>query len=89
MTTLFQSTANKTRTALVTVGTGRTPLATAAFLVHEAAHVWRDIREGVGEEMPSSEFEAYALQNIVEDLFTAYEKTRGPLFIRPRPLKRP
>lgn len=88
MTTMFQSTASRTRTCLVTVA-ARPPLNTAALLVHEAAHVWQDICEGIGEARPSSEFEAYALQNIVEDLFTAYEKTRGPLFTRPQPLKRP
>lgn len=81
MTTLFQDTERKTRTCIVTVA-DRTPQATVGLLVHEAMHVWRDIREGIGEERPSSEFEAYALQNIVEELITAYEKTRGPLFAK-------
>lgn len=86
MTTLFQSTERKTRTCIVTVGI-RTPRETVNLLVHEAAHVWRDIREGIGEKEPSSEFEAYALQNIVDELIRAYEKTRGPLFTRPSPSK--
>lgn len=85
MTTLFQSTKDKTRTCIVTVA-NRTPQETVSLLAHEAMHVWRDIREGIGEEKPSSEFEAYAIQNIVDELICAYEKTRGPLFIRPLPL---
>jgi hypothetical protein len=83
-TTLLQHTKNKTRTCIVTVGT-RPPLATVGLLVHEAMHVWRDIREGIGEEHPSSEFEAYAMQNIIEELLRAYQKTRGPLFSPQRP----
>lgn len=81
MTTLFQSTEHKTRTCIVTVA-DKTAEETANLLVHEAAHVWRDIREGIGEEHPSPEFEAYALQNIARELFTAYEKTRGQLFVK-------
>lgn len=84
MTTMFQSTKNKTRTCIVTVS-DRAPQYTVALLVHEAAHVWRDIREGIGEHHPSSEFEAYAMQNIIDELLTAYQRTRGPLFIRQRP----
>jgi len=80
-TTLFQSTKHKTRTCIVTVG-DRSPRATVGLLVHEAMHVWRDVREGIGEEHPSSEFEAYAMQNIVDELIRAYERTRGPLFTR-------
>lgn len=81
MTTLFQSTKNKTRTCIVTVA-DRPPLQTIGFLTHEAAHIWQDVRDMIGEHKPSSEFEAYAMQNIVEDLVGAYEKTRGRLFIR-------
>lgn len=84
MTTLFQDTKTKTRTCIVTIA-DRTPRDTVNLLVHEAMHVWRDIREGISEMEPSSEFEAYAMQNIVDELIEAYEKTRGPLFIRPQP----
>jgi hypothetical protein len=81
MTTLFQDTKNKTRTCIVTVAV-QPPFQIVGLLSHEAMHVWRDIREGIGEESPSSEFEAYAMQNIFEELLTAYEKTRGRLFNR-------
>lgn len=84
MTTLFQSTKNRTKTCIVTVA-DRPPLQTVGLLTHEAMHIWRDIREAIGEREPSSEFEAYAMQFIVEDLLTAYEKTRGKLFIRQLP----
>lgn len=84
MTTMFQSTKNKTRTCIVTVA-DRSPQDTVALLVHEAMHVWRDLCEGIGEAHPSSEFEAYAMQNIIDELMTAYQKTRGPLFILRRP----
>lgn len=84
MTTLFQNTKLKIRTCIVTVA-DRTPRDTVALLVHEGMHVWRDMCEGIGESTPSSEFEAYAVQSIVDELLRAYEKTRGPLFTRPRP----
>lgn len=81
ITTLFQRTSDKTRTCIVTVSE-RPPVETVGLLVHEAMHVWRDIREGIGEEFPSSEFEAYMMQNIIHELLEAYQKTRGPLFTR-------
>lgn len=84
MTTLFQDAVVKTRTCIVTVSE-RAPRETVNLLVHEAMHVWRDMREGIGEAHPSSEFEAYAMQSIVDELLRAYERSRGPLFIRPRP----
>lgn len=79
MTTLFQDTVTKTRTCIVTVAK-RPPRETISLLVHEAMHVWRDMCEGIGETHPSSEFEAYAMQSIVDGLIRAYERTRGPLF---------
>ena len=74
------------RVAIVTV-LKRSPQDTVELLVHEAMHVWRDIRESIGEDHPSSEFEAYAMQNITSALFDAYVKTRGPLFSRQSPSK--
>lgn len=49
-----------------------------ALLVHEATHLWQRIREIIGERYPSSEFEAYAIQNLSYELFTSYrEQTKG------------
>lgn len=70
--------------AVVTV-LDRSPQEAVELLAHEAMHVWRDIRKQVGEGKPSSELEAYAIQNILHNLMDAYRKTRGPLFIRPQP----
>lgn len=47
------------------------------MLVHEAMHVWRSIKEEIGEHEASAEFEAYSMQNIVQELIEAYEMTRG------------
>uniref|UniRef100_A0A6M3LR09 Uncharacterized protein n=1 Tax=viral metagenome TaxID=1070528 RepID=A0A6M3LR09_9ZZZZ len=42
------------------------------ILVHEATHVWQAICEDMGEDEPSSEFEAYALQKISQGLISAW-----------------
>ena len=44
----------------------------AGVLAHEAMHIWRVMREHIGETSPSSEFEAYAIQHIVGNLHWAY-----------------
>jgi hypothetical protein len=69
------------RVAIVTVAK-RAPQDIVELLVHEAMHVWRDIRNTIGEAEPSSEFEAYAMQNIISELMYAYQKTRGCLFLK-------
>lgn len=46
------------------------------LIVHEAMHVWRYIREDIGEHEPSTEFEAYAMHHIVMELLKAYKTTR-------------
>lgn len=51
--------------------------AVAALIVHEAMHVWRAMRKNIGEDDPSAEFEAYAIQAIFTGLYDAYLKTRG------------
>lgn len=45
-----------------------------ALLTHEAVHVWQFIREQMGESNPSSEFEAYAIQSITQNLLLAYNE---------------
>lgn len=65
--------------SVVTVGTGcaaRVDLAQmVAILAHEAVHVWRHVREKIGETDPSSEFEAYAVQSIVQFLVSTHMKS--------------
>jgi hypothetical protein len=83
-TTLLKNKKDGKPVAIVTV-LKRQPHQIIELLVHEAMHVWRDIRESIGEKEPSSEFEAYAMQNIISCLMDAYLQTRGPLLIRRRP----
>ena len=45
-----------------------------AALAHEAVHIWQKIRENIGENFPSFEFEAYSIQNICRELFEAYSE---------------
>jgi hypothetical protein len=41
---------------------------------HEAAHVWQDYRQSIGEGNPSPEFEAYAVANIASKLYAQYKR---------------
>ena len=45
-----------------------------ALICHEAVHVWQEIKEKMGEENPSIEFEAYSIQKIFFDLLTMYQE---------------
>ncbi|MCU4389958.1 hypothetical protein LF296_11615 [Acinetobacter vivianii] len=43
------------------------------LLLHEAVHLWQQVRVLMGEREPSSEFEAYSIQAIAQDLFEMYQ----------------
>lgn len=45
-----------------------------ALLCHEAVHIWQQVREAYGESRPSSELEAYAIQNLAQELMTEYAR---------------
>lgn len=49
----------------------------ASLICHEAVHVWQAIRETLGEKNPSSEFEAYSIQNITQTLLYEYDRLSG------------
>jgi hypothetical protein len=50
------------------------PIEVAALLVHEGTHVKQAMMRFIGESSPSEEFEAYAMQNICQELFTEYAR---------------
>ena len=62
---------------IVTLGpvAGRSGVEIAGILVHEAVHVWQKFRERIGEKSPSSEFEAYSIQVISQQLMWAYTES--------------
>lgn len=45
-----------------------------AILVHEAVHLWREIKAHIGEHDPASEEEAYAIQRIAQSLMYSYKE---------------
>ena len=73
-TTHFFTLGNKNRVAIVCVGNsrGKSREQMQALLTHEAVHLWQRIKEDMGEDRPSHEFEAYAIQTISQNLATAY-----------------
>jgi hypothetical protein len=44
-----------------------------ALVVHEAVHIWQEIRAMMKEKEPSIEFEAYSIQRIAQDLMYLLE----------------
>lgn len=54
----------------------RDPLEVAGLIVHEAVHIWQEVRSAIGEKNPSSEFEAYSIQSISQSLMSGFVKAR-------------
>lgn len=75
----FKNEAEKSAAAVVCLGDmkGYDYAEVASLIAHEAVHIWQAIRETLGEKEPSSEFEAYSIQNIVQTLLYEYERLRG------------
>lgn len=61
--------------AVVQLGdtSGRDLIEVYGLLLHEAVHVWQRVKKLMGEREPSTEFEAYSIQTIAQDLFEMYE----------------
>jgi hypothetical protein len=51
-----------------------TPIEICGMLIHEAVHVWQDYCRRIGEDCPSSEFEAYSIQMISQRLIESFKK---------------
>ncbi|MCO8044983.1 hypothetical protein NI467_06380 [Acinetobacter bohemicus] len=65
--------------AIVQIGdtSERTSVEIHGLLLHEAVHVWQRIKQRMGESNPSTEFEAYSIQSIAQDLFAMFEESQG------------
>ena len=63
--------------AIVQIGdtSKRTSVEIHGLLLHESVHVWQRIRQRMGERNPSTEFEAYSIQAIAQDLFAMFEES--------------
>ena len=74
-TTHFLTLKNKNHAAIVCIGNtrGKSREQIHALLTHEAAHLWQRMKENIGEDRPSNEFEAYAIQAIVQNLMVAFK----------------
>ena len=48
------------------------PIEVVAVLVHEAVHVFQRLCDSIGEDHPSSEFEAYSIERIAEQLIREF-----------------
>ena len=46
------------------------------LLLHEAVHIWQRIKQRMNERDPSTEFEAYSIQAIAQNLFAMFEESQ-------------
>lgn len=53
----------------------RTLIEIHGLLLHEAVHIWQRVRKLMGEKKPSTEFEAYSIQRIAQDLFSMFQES--------------
>ena len=53
-------------------------------IVHESVHVWQTLRNYIGENDPSIEFEAYSIQNISDSLFAAFQMCHKLPALKPK-----
>ncbi len=72
----FEHREDKKASVVICVGSteGKTLIQVHALLVHESVHIWQEIKAYLGETNPSVELEAYAIQNISQQLMLEYER---------------
>jgi hypothetical protein len=58
---------------------------TVGIVVHECIHLWQYIKETLGEESPSPEFEAYAMQSLAQSIYSEFEKHNVKKFKKRQP----
>lgn len=56
---------------------GRTREEIYGLLVHEAVHVWQQIKRLLGEDHPGVEQEAYSIQRIAQELMVSYREQKS------------
>ena len=62
--------------SLHTVPKGTPKSVVYGLLVHEAVHVFQHKLDGMGEDKPSKEFQAYSIQSIACELFDQYARMK-------------
>ena len=72
----FEHREDKKKSVVVCLGSteGKSLIQVHALLVHEAVHIWQQVRSDYGEHNPSSELEAYAVQCLSQRLMEEYER---------------
>lgn len=61
----------------------RTGVEIVGLIVHESMHIWQEVLSYMQEREPSSEFEAYSVQAIVQGLLEAYTQVHGKVICKP------
>ena len=75
-THIFENVPNQKKASIVCIANcaDRTTAQIAGLLCHEAVHIWQQTRSDLGENAPSSELEAYAIQNLTQALIEEFER---------------
>ena len=58
------------------------------LLTHEAMHLWRAIKNNIGELQPSKEFEAYVIQGLIQNIISALLETNQGKALLKKELKK-
>lgn len=79
-THFFVNEDGKSKTAVVCLGDtkGRDPNQVRALIVHEAMHIWQEVKADYGEHNPGNEVEAYSVQMLTQQLFYEYDRQTSP-----------